>query len=93
MAAWTPSLLSVLRVVAGFLFMMHGTQKLFGFPAPMPGNPAELPPLMLAAGSSKAWAAFCYCWACSRGRLLSSFQGRWRSRISKPMRRRDSGRR
>jgi putative oxidoreductase len=50
MSAWTPSLLSVLRVVAGFLFMMHGTQKLFGFPAPMPGNPAELPPLMLAAG-------------------------------------------
>ena len=50
MAAWTPSLLSILRVVAGFLFMMHGTQRLFGFPAPMPGSPAELPPLILAAG-------------------------------------------
>jgi len=25
-------LLSVLRIVAGFLYMAHGTQKLFGFP-------------------------------------------------------------
>jgi len=50
MAAWTPSLLSILRVVTGFLFMMHGTQKLFGFPAPMPGDVTALPPLILAAG-------------------------------------------
>lgn len=31
---WTPRVLSVLRVVSAFLFMQHGAQKIFGFPAP-----------------------------------------------------------
>ena len=44
---WTPRLLSVLRVIVGFLFMMHGAQKLFGFLAP-PGAPG--PPLMSQMG-------------------------------------------
>lgn len=30
---WRPSILSVLRIVSAFLFMQHGGQKLFGFPA------------------------------------------------------------
>ncbi len=29
---WTPSALALLRVVTAFLFMQHGTAKLFGFP-------------------------------------------------------------
>ena len=33
-AAWTPRLLSLLRIVAGFLLTLHGAQKLFGFLAP-----------------------------------------------------------
>jgi putative oxidoreductase len=37
--ALAPYLLSVLRIVAAFLFMQFGTAKLFGFPAPiMPGG-------------------------------------------------------
>jgi putative oxidoreductase len=32
LAAWTPRILSVLRVVTGLLFLEHGTQKLAGFP-------------------------------------------------------------
>ena len=31
-AAWTPRLLSVLRIVVGFLFIQHGTGKLFQVP-------------------------------------------------------------
>ena len=36
LARWAPTLLSILRIVAGFLFIAHGTQKLLGFPAPPP---------------------------------------------------------
>jgi putative oxidoreductase len=32
---------ALMRIVTGFLFLWHGTQKLFGFPAPaMEGTPA-----------------------------------------------------
>jgi putative oxidoreductase len=31
---WAPRVLSILRLVTAFLFMQHGGQKLFGFPAP-----------------------------------------------------------
>lgn len=34
-ANWAPQLLSILRIVTAFLFMEHGSMKLFGFPAPM----------------------------------------------------------
>ena len=36
-AAWAPRVLSVVRIVAALIFLLHGTQKLFGFPAP-PAN-------------------------------------------------------
>jgi len=48
--AWVPHLRSILRIVAGFLFMAHGTQKLFGMPAAEPRDPVELLSLMGAAG-------------------------------------------
>ena len=48
-ARWTPLLLSVLRIVTGFLFMLHGTQKWLGFPA-APAHPATLMSLSGAAG-------------------------------------------
>jgi putative oxidoreductase len=33
LATWQPRVLSVLRIISAFLFMQHGGQKLFGFPA------------------------------------------------------------
>ena len=39
---------AVFRIVAGLLFMMHGSQKLFGLPAGQGGG--SLPPMMMAAG-------------------------------------------
>ena len=33
-AAWAPRALSVLRIVAAFLFMAHGMQKILGLPVP-----------------------------------------------------------
>lgn len=47
---WAPRLLSVLRIITGFLFMTHGAQKLFGFPAPMPGGGAPLMSIVGVAG-------------------------------------------
>lgn len=40
--AWTPRVLSVLRIIAAFLFMAHGAQKLFGFLA-APGAKTAAP--------------------------------------------------
>jgi putative oxidoreductase len=48
MNRWSPYFLSILRIVAAFVYGVHGTQKLFGFPAPFPVP--HLPPLFLAGG-------------------------------------------
>ncbi len=49
LARWAPRLLSVLRIVAGFMFLAHGAQKWLGFPAPR-GTPTTLMSLSGAAG-------------------------------------------
>jgi putative oxidoreductase len=33
LSSWTPYALAILRIVAGLIFLEHGTQKLTGFPA------------------------------------------------------------
>jgi putative oxidoreductase len=39
---WSPRMLSVLRIMAGALFLEHGTQKLLGFPPSAKAGPALL---------------------------------------------------
>ena len=46
---WSSRATSVLRVIAGFLFMSHGMQKIVGFPAP-PTHAFQLFTLSGAAG-------------------------------------------
>jgi len=46
---FAPYLLSLMRIVAAFLFIQHGGQKLFDFPAAMP-QPVELLSLIGIAG-------------------------------------------
>lgn len=47
---YAPYVLSVLRIVAGFLFLQHGSQKLFGFPKPPPGGQPPVASLYGVAG-------------------------------------------
>lgn len=50
-AHWAPYLQSVLRIVVAFLYICHGTQKLFGFPAAEPGPGVPIVSLLgLASG-------------------------------------------
>jgi putative oxidoreductase len=47
--AWAPRALSVLRIIAALLFLEHGLMKLAHFPAPQPGVPSPLPPMLVVA--------------------------------------------
>jgi putative oxidoreductase len=55
--SYAPQLLSVLRIIAGFLFIQFGTAKLFAFPGPtMPGRgTVELASLLGLAGVLEAF--------------------------------------
>ena len=47
---WVPRILSTLRIVSAYMFMLHGTQKLLGFPAGRSGT-VELMSLAGVAGT------------------------------------------
>jgi putative oxidoreductase len=48
--AWSPQLLSVLRIVAALLYILHGTQKLFGVPPSAKGGTVPLASMMGTTG-------------------------------------------
>jgi putative oxidoreductase len=50
LSKWAPILLSVLRIVAAFLFMEHGGQKLFGYPGGRQGPAPAMFSQMWVAG-------------------------------------------
>jgi putative oxidoreductase len=49
-ATWSPRLLGLLRIILGFLFLQHGTAKLFGVPHVAMFDGLQLVSLMGAAG-------------------------------------------
>lgn len=67
---WQPKILSVLRFIAGFLMLWHGSQKLFGFPPSERGG--EMPAfvqygaggieffagILIAIGLFTRWSSF-----------------------------------
>ena len=69
---WAPRMLAILRIVAGLLYLEHGTQKLFGFPPSEDPAPALLS-LMGVAGMLELAGACCWCWGCSPGPWRSSW--------------------
>lgn len=48
LAAWSPRMLSVLRIMSALVFMAHGTMKILGFPPPP--RPVDLTSLSGIAG-------------------------------------------
>lgn len=69
MSRYSASCYALMRIVVGFLFLWHGVQKLFGFPAGMPpgvpafityvAGPIELlGGLLVMIGLFTNWAAF-----------------------------------
>ena len=50
LAAWTPRLLGILRIITGFLYLQHGTAKLFGVPHVAMFDGVQLFSLMGVAG-------------------------------------------
>lgn len=49
MNAWSPRILSLLRIVSALLFMEHGLMKLFHFPITQSGAPDPLPTMLVVA--------------------------------------------
>jgi putative oxidoreductase len=71
MKPFEAQLYAALRIVAGLMFLCHGSQKLFGWPVPMPeganapafviwiAGPVELiTGILIAIGLMTRWAAF-----------------------------------
>lgn len=48
--AWSPRIRSILRIIVGLMFMLHGAQKLLGFPDPGAKLNPNAPALLKAAG-------------------------------------------
>jgi len=60
-AAWEPRVLSILRFVAGLLFLEHGLSKLFGFPHVAMFDHLQLVSLLGLAGIIELFGGFLVC--------------------------------
>lgn len=90
LGGYSPYIYALLRIVSGFLFLLHGTQKFFGFPAsgkpPMPlaammtaGAIEIVAGLMIMFGLFASLAAFGKCFTLTFLVFLSRFKGQQKS--------------
>ena len=77
---WAPYLLSVARIVIGFLFVQHGTEKLFAFPGGEVDH--NFAAIRAWAGPIEPLAAPSSCSVCLPVRRPLSLLARWLPRIS-----------
>ena len=66
--AWSPKILSLLRIVTGLVFLQHGTQKILHFPAALAPPPG-------AGGAARAAAAGAAKAAPSLAGMLAPYSG------------------
>jgi putative oxidoreductase len=66
--AWSPKILSLLRIVTGLVFLQHGTQKIMHFPAALAPPPG-------AGGAARAAAAGAAKAAPSLAGMLAPYSG------------------
>ncbi|PKV76039.1 DoxX family protein [Pontibacter ramchanderi] len=91
---YSPHLYAILRIVAGLMFAMHGTQKLFGWPGD--GSTVELASLMglagiielvaglmIAFGLLTGWAAFIASGEMAVAFFMAHFPEHWNPLINK----------
>jgi putative oxidoreductase len=68
--SWSPTILSILRIIIGLLFLEHGTQKVLHFP------PAPPPPVAAAAAGAMKAAAAAATHAAAHAPTLAAVLGR-----------------
>ena len=54
---WMPRVLGLLRIITGFLFLQHGTEKLLGVPHIAMFDGVQIMSLMGVAGILNLWQA------------------------------------
>ena len=79
---YAPYALGVLRIVTALIFLSHGAQKLFGFPAMPPGGAMpEAFSFMWFGGALEFFGGLLLLVGCSPAASPSSSPARWRSPI------------
>ncbi len=88
---WSPRLLSVLRIMAAFVFIAHGTQKLFGLPGAGQAPPFHLVSWFGVAGVLETFGGSLLFLGLFTRPVAFCSRARWRWRISRCTRRPASG--
>ena len=79
LAPYQGIILSFVRIVVAYMFMLHGLAKAFGFPMAMGEGPLDWASMSGVAAILELVGSFS---ASLRARPLSSSPGRWQSPIS-----------